>query len=81
MGAGEGSWFVEERHARRRKRVSEDVRERAASCDLEGLGYCEKSGVEDAVERFEEAVRLVSDDPEYYLHLARSRARSSQVLP
>ncbi len=64
-----------------RKKASEDVRGQAASYNVEGLEYYERWEVEDAIKRFKEAVRLVSDDPEYYLHLARSRARSSQVLP
>ncbi len=60
------------------KRASEDVREKAASYNVEGLEYYEKWEVEDAIKRFKEAVRLAPDDPEYHLNLARARARFGQ---
>jgi tetratricopeptide (TPR) repeat protein len=55
-----------------------DVRERAASCNRQGLEHYERWEVEDAIRRFAEAVQLVPDDPEYHLNLARARARFGQ---
>lgn len=59
-------------------KAGKDVREKAASCNLEGLKCYEKWEIEDAIKRFAEAVRLVPDDPEYHLNLARARARFGQ---
>lgn len=51
------------------------MRERAASHNVEGLEYYEKWEVEDAIQRFKEAVWLAPVHPEYHLNLARARAR------
>jgi hypothetical protein len=51
------------------------VRERAASHNVEGLEYYEKWEVEDAIQRFKEAVWLAPVHPEYHFNLARARAR------
>lgn len=62
----------------RRKTRKDDVRQKAASYNIEGLEHYEKWEVEDAIKRFKEAVRLAPDDPEYHLNLARARARFGQ---
>jgi tetratricopeptide (TPR) repeat protein len=59
-------------------RKAEDVKEKAATYNVEGLECYEKWEVEDAIRRFMEAVRLAPDDPEYHLNLARARARFGQ---
>ncbi|NIN63348.1 MAG: tetratricopeptide repeat protein [Anaerolineae bacterium] len=59
-------------------RKAEDVKEKAATYNVEGLECYEKWEVEDAITRFKEAVRLAPDDPEYHLNLARARARFGQ---
>lgn len=60
------------------RRKAEDVKEKAASYNVEGLECYEKWEVEDAIKRFKEAARLAPDDPEYHLNLARARARFGQ---
>jgi tetratricopeptide (TPR) repeat protein len=59
-------------------RNAEDVKEKAATYNVEGLECYEKWEVEDAIRRFMEAVRLAPDDPEYHLNLAKARARFGQ---
>jgi tetratricopeptide (TPR) repeat protein len=59
-------------------RKAEDVKEKAATYNVEGLECYEKWEVEDAIRRFMEAVRLAPEDPEYHLNLARARARFGQ---
>lgn len=59
-------------------RKAEDVKEKAATYNIEGLECYEKWEVEDAIRRFMEAVRLAPDDPEYHLNLAKARARFGQ---
>jgi len=59
-------------------RTAEDVKEKAATYNVEGLEYYEKWEVEDAIKRFKQAVRLAPDDSEYHLNLARARARFGQ---
>ncbi len=61
-----------------RDKVRKDVRQKAASCNLEGLEYYGKWEIEEAIKRFAEAVQLVPDDSEYHLNLARARARFGQ---
>jgi tetratricopeptide (TPR) repeat protein len=60
------------------RKTGEDVKERAASYNVEGLECYEKWEVEDAIRHFKQAVRLAPEDPEYHLNLARARARFGQ---
>jgi tetratricopeptide (TPR) repeat protein len=60
------------------RKTRDDVREKAASYNIEGLEHYGKWEVEDAIKNFKEAVRLAPDDPEYHLNLARARARFGQ---
>jgi tetratricopeptide (TPR) repeat protein len=55
-----------------------EVRQQAESYNVEGLECYEKWEVDDAIRKFEEAVRLAPEDPEYRLNLARARARFGQ---
>ena len=57
---------------------SGDVKQQAESYNVEGLECYEKWEVDDAIKNFEAAVRLVPEDPEYRLNLARARARFGQ---
>lgn len=58
--------------------AGENVKQKAASYNVEGLECYDKWEVEDAIKNFKEAVRLAPDDPEYHLNLARARARFGQ---
>ena len=51
------------------------VRQKARQANALGLQHYERWDIEQAIRAFREAIRLVKDEPEYHLNLARALAR------
>lgn len=59
-----------------KKRASKEDRRKAREHEQQGIDAYEGWSIDEAVEHFTAASRLIPDEPDYLLHLARALARS-----
>ena len=59
----------------KRQTISPTIRQKARRANVVGLQHYERWDIDEAIDSFNEAIRLSPEEPEYHLNLARALAR------